>query len=233
MRKHMLSVLTAIVLIFVMVLSGCITIVVPTDAPETGVPTETTKVEPTVKPTESVAPTEKTDAPETQASATSEPATETPTEPPTEAPTEPPTEAPTEPAGPPEAKAFETLPVLLKSHSKNDWDSSIQRSKYVVEWPQFTVLGQDWPEFSKAIEKWNTAADKSGITLYTDNLENARKGFDPNMNNWEDRTEARIQRADEKIFSVFMEHETYRGGAPAQGYSIYDDAVAPGETPEE
>ena len=77
MRKHMRSVLTAIVLIFVMVLSGCITIVVPTDAPETGVPTETTKVEPTVKPTESVAPTEKTDAPETQAPATSEPATET------------------------------------------------------------------------------------------------------------------------------------------------------------
>ena len=204
MKKHLTGILTALVLVCAMLLNGCITIVAPTRTPESVMPEETTKAEPATKATESVSPTEKTDAPETQAPTTEEPATE----------------PPTEPEGPPEAKVFESLPVLARAHAKNDWDASIMRNKYVVIWPQFAVLGQDWPEFAEAIEKWNVDADKSGLTLYTDNLENARKSFDPNMNNWEDQINAKVQRADEKIFSVLLEHVAYHGGAhPGSAFS--------------
>ena len=151
-----------------------------------------------------MSPTEKTDPPETEAPTTEEPATE----------------PPTEPEGPPEAKVFESLPVLSRVHAKNDWDASIMRNKYVVIWPQFAVLGQDWPEFAKAVETWNNEADRSGLILYTENLSAAQKSFDPNMNNWEDQINAKVQRADEKIFSVLLEHVAYHGGAhPVSAFS--------------
>ncbi len=85
MKKHVFSAGIALMLAFVMVLSGCITIVTPTNAPDSVAPEVTTQVEETTK-----AP-EKTEAPTTPAptEATTEKAPET-TEAPTEAPTEPP-----------------------------------------------------------------------------------------------------------------------------------------------
>ena len=204
MKKKQICLFMALVLTLTMALTGCITIVVPTDPAESAEPGESTEVRPT-EPTKTQAPTEK----------------------PTDKPTEPTpgqtTEAPTEteaPFTPPVAKSLEAVPVLVGSHTKNDWYSDIRRNKYWVEWPQFSVLGQDRPAFTEAIEKWNLSADKSGLKLYTDNLEDARKNFSPAMNNWEDRTDAYIQRADEKIFSVLLESTSYHGGVhPGTLYS--------------
>ncbi|MBP5294300.1 MAG: hypothetical protein J6Y95_01120, partial [Lachnospiraceae bacterium] len=165
--------------------------------------------------------------------------TEAPTVKPTDKPTEPSTpeqttEAPTEteaPFTPPVAKSLEAVPVLVSSHAKNDWYPDIRRNKYWVEWPQFSVLGQDRPAFTEAIEKWNLSADKSGLMQYTDNLEDARKGFSPAMNNWEDRTDAYVQRADEKIFSVLLESTSYHGGAhPGTLYSELNMDPGTGKT---
>ena len=206
MKKQLFSMMTALILVFTMVLTGCITIVTPTRAPESDPAVVTTKADEPTTVTE--APTEKpTDKPD-------EPATP-------EATTEAPTDKPTEPPfTPPEAKTFESIPVLAQSHAKNDWHSDIQRNMFWVEWPQFSVLGQDWPVFAEAIEKWNLSADKDGLIFYSDNLADAQKAFSPAMNNWEDKTTPYIQRADEKIFSVLLETVSYHGGAhPGTTYS--------------
>ena len=43
MKKHLTGILTALVLVCAMLLNGCITIVTPTNAPQSVVPEETTK----------------------------------------------------------------------------------------------------------------------------------------------------------------------------------------------
>ena len=205
MKKKLLCLFMALVLALATLLTGCITIVVPTDPAESAEPGKTTEVQPT-EPTKTEAPTQKP--------------TDNPTEPSIPEQT---TVAPTEtepPFTPPVAKSLEAVPVIVGSHVKNDWHSDIRRNKYWVEWPQFTVLGQDRPVFAEAIEKWNISADKSGLKKYNDNIEDARKSFSPAMNNWEDRTDASVQRADEKIFSVLLESTSYHGGVhPGTLYS--------------
>ena len=118
MKKHVFSAVIALVLAFVMVLSGCITIVVPTNAPDSVAPEVTTQMEETTK-----AP-EKTEAPTTPAP------TEAPTEPPTEAPTEAPTEPPTEALTEPPQPAFKTGLYIFDVDSKTRPNNALVSAMY-------------------------------------------------------------------------------------------------------
>ena len=107
MKKKQICLFVALLLTLTMALTGCITIVVPTDPAESAEPGESTEVRPT-EPTKTQAPTEK----------------------PTDKPTEPTpgqtTEAPTEteaPFTPPVAKSLEAVPVL---------DINIKVSSYIA-----------------------------------------------------------------------------------------------------